>query len=225
MADFDYYVVLGVLPDAEEVVIAAAYRALAKRYHPDRWTGEPAFAHRQMAALNQAYNVLGDAAKRAAYNLTRSKPQADFCAEEEEQARAFASALQDDAARWMAACGLYPDLVTLHARLATISGQLAFAFVTSLLETKDFQRRAVLAVQLEQACLVRYFGTQAAILDYARFLIFSGHKNSAKVLNRFVSLMGADVEPGLLILRVEKELSMLRHYGADLGEPTSVETL
>jgi DnaJ-class molecular chaperone len=36
----DYYRILGVLDDAEDIVIKAAYRALAQRYHPDqtlRW--------------------------------------------------------------------------------------------------------------------------------------------------------------------------------------------
>ena len=33
--DKDYYAILGVHPSAEEAVISAAYRALAKLYHPD----------------------------------------------------------------------------------------------------------------------------------------------------------------------------------------------
>lgn len=33
----DYYATLGVTPQAEDVVIKAAYRALAQRYHPDRF--------------------------------------------------------------------------------------------------------------------------------------------------------------------------------------------
>ena len=38
-SDKDYYRILGVLDDAEDIVIKAAYRALAQRYHPDRWQG------------------------------------------------------------------------------------------------------------------------------------------------------------------------------------------
>ena len=33
----DYFAVLGVLPTAEDIVIRAVYRALAQRYHPDRF--------------------------------------------------------------------------------------------------------------------------------------------------------------------------------------------
>lgn len=32
----DYYAALGILPDAEVVVVIAAYRALASLYHPDK---------------------------------------------------------------------------------------------------------------------------------------------------------------------------------------------
>jgi molecular chaperone DnaJ len=36
-----FYQILGVQPDAEDVVIKAAYRALSQRYHPDKWAGDP----------------------------------------------------------------------------------------------------------------------------------------------------------------------------------------
>ena len=80
MADLDYYAVLGVLPDAEEVVVAAAYRALAKRYHPDHWHGEPATAHRRMSEINKANDVLGDAGRRAAYDRQRAGGAPNFAA-------------------------------------------------------------------------------------------------------------------------------------------------
>ena len=81
MSDNDLYAVLGVLPDAEEVVVSAAYRALANRYHPDRWRGDPDEAHRRMAAINEAYAVLGDRVRRAAYDRDRSqRDQADYSA-------------------------------------------------------------------------------------------------------------------------------------------------
>ena len=36
----DYYRTLGVLDDAEDIIIRAAYKALAQRYHPDKWKGD-----------------------------------------------------------------------------------------------------------------------------------------------------------------------------------------
>jgi DnaJ-class molecular chaperone len=46
------YKILGVLDDAEEVVIRAAYKALAQRYHPDKWQGSPEEAHKKMSDIS-----------------------------------------------------------------------------------------------------------------------------------------------------------------------------
>ena len=54
----DYYRILGVLDDAEEIVIRAAYKALAQRYHPDKWTGSKDEANKRMSDINEAYGVL-----------------------------------------------------------------------------------------------------------------------------------------------------------------------
>lgn len=62
-SDKDYYAVLGVAPEAEDIVIRAAFRALAQRYHPDRFGGSRDKAHARMSELNEAYGVLSDAAQ------------------------------------------------------------------------------------------------------------------------------------------------------------------
>jgi curved DNA-binding protein CbpA len=64
----DLYEVLQVHRGADPVVIRAAYRALARRNHPD-FGGNT----RQMALLNAAWTVLGDPERRAAYD---AEPQA-----------------------------------------------------------------------------------------------------------------------------------------------------
>jgi hypothetical protein len=61
----DYYAALGLAPTADETAIRAAYRRLARRYHPDV-AGPPGLP--RMRALNAAYAVLGDPEKRAAYD-------------------------------------------------------------------------------------------------------------------------------------------------------------
>ena len=63
----DYYEVLQVHPTAEPEVVRAAYRILARKYHPDH--GGDA---RRMIALNNAWDVLGDPARRAAYDASRA---------------------------------------------------------------------------------------------------------------------------------------------------------
>lgn len=67
----DYYRILGVLDDADDVVIRAAYKALAQRYHPDKWTGSKDEANKRMSEINEAYGVLSDPIKRKQYDSTR----------------------------------------------------------------------------------------------------------------------------------------------------------
>jgi curved DNA-binding protein len=62
----DYYDILQVTPNAEQEVIEAAYRRLARKYHPDV-NRDPATAAR-MRELNEAYEVLGDPRRRAEYD-------------------------------------------------------------------------------------------------------------------------------------------------------------
>ena len=64
----DYYEVLQVHPRAESEVIRAAYRTLARKYHPDVEGGNSA----RMIAINDAWDVLGDPIRRAAYDAARS---------------------------------------------------------------------------------------------------------------------------------------------------------
>ena len=66
----DYYKVLGVAPDSEDIVIQAAYRALMRRYHPDK--NSSADAARKAKEINAAYAVLSDPSQRSAYDARRS---------------------------------------------------------------------------------------------------------------------------------------------------------
>jgi curved DNA-binding protein CbpA len=66
----DAYKTLQVDPEAEDEVIAAAYRRLARKYHPDVATG--AEAARRMAALNAAWEQVGDPVRRAAFDRERA---------------------------------------------------------------------------------------------------------------------------------------------------------
>ena len=67
--DKDFYAILQVDPRAEPEVIEAAYRRLSRKYHPD--VSEAGDAARRMRDLNEAYEVLGDPARRRAYDRRR----------------------------------------------------------------------------------------------------------------------------------------------------------
>lgn len=63
----DYYEVLGVNKDASEEDIKKAYRKLAMKYHPDRNPDNPK-AEEQFKEAKEAYEMLSDGQKRAAYD-------------------------------------------------------------------------------------------------------------------------------------------------------------
>lgn len=66
-APANFYELLGVTRTASEDEIRSAYRQRAKQAHPDRAGGSV----RQMARLNEAYETLGDAEKRARYDAAQ----------------------------------------------------------------------------------------------------------------------------------------------------------
>ncbi len=73
MPERSHYDVLGVSPGAKPDAIRRAYLRQARRWHPDRPTGDA----EQMRAVNEAWEVLGDIRSRAAYDrsLARGVPR------------------------------------------------------------------------------------------------------------------------------------------------------
>ena len=67
VAKQDYYEVLSVSRDASDQELKAAYRKLAMQYHPDRNPGDAA-AEERFKQCSEAYQVLSDTDKRAAYD-------------------------------------------------------------------------------------------------------------------------------------------------------------
>lgn len=64
----DYYEVLGVSRNASAEEIKSAYRKTALKWHPDRNPGNKAEAEHKFREASEAYSVLADADKRAAYD-------------------------------------------------------------------------------------------------------------------------------------------------------------
>ena len=68
MSKRDYYEILGASRDASDADIKKAYRRLAMKHHPDRNTGDSEEAEERFKEAKEAYEVLSDANKRAAYD-------------------------------------------------------------------------------------------------------------------------------------------------------------
>jgi curved DNA-binding protein len=71
----DYYKILGVPRNAQADEIRRAYRKLAVKHHPDKNPGDKQ-AEERFKDINEAYEVLGDASKRARYDQLGSSYRA-----------------------------------------------------------------------------------------------------------------------------------------------------
>lgn len=203
---FDPYSVLGVLPGADQVVISAAYRALAQRYHPDKWQGDPKIAHDRMAAINKAYEMIGNAEARAKYDAELgTKASGEFYDDDTEKEEAFDFELKKDELDWELALDIYPDLERLRRQLGKISISLSFGFVKTMLARKDFEQRFKIADQLEKDFFIRYFGSDSEINAFAKEIILSGHKEAALKLNKYISVLGSKINTKAVITRIKKD--------------------
>lgn len=68
----DYYAVLRVKPAATQREISRAYRALMRTHHPDVDGGATGVQDGELLGIMQAFAVLGDPARRAAYDRSRT---------------------------------------------------------------------------------------------------------------------------------------------------------
>lgn len=69
-----YYEILEVHSKASQEVIEKAYRVLAKKYHPDLYSGEKKlYAEKKMRDINEAYKILSDEFLREQYDIELEK--------------------------------------------------------------------------------------------------------------------------------------------------------
>ena len=77
MAKKDYYELLGVKKNAAADEIKKSYRALAKKYHPDKNPDDKA-AEDRFKEIQEAYDVLGDSQKRSEYDQLKEAERRGF---------------------------------------------------------------------------------------------------------------------------------------------------
>lgn len=218
-SESDYYGILGVLPNAEEVVIRAAYKALAQRYHPDR-TGGDVENDRYMADINQAYSILSDPKKRREYDDSRGQGthSSDTVFDDDLNREPSSSdPLQDD---WKVALDYYPDLGDLEAMLSRISWRLSYSFRAYLLESKEFKERQAIAKSMERTFLEMYFGQEDDLVFFAKQLIDINERDALKALNRAICVLGTNAEPSIVLPPLIKKFNLPSklHY-AILSKP------
>jgi curved DNA-binding protein CbpA len=212
----DYYQILGVTPSAELAVIKAVYKALALKYHPDRNKGNLAAAAKKMAEINEAYSVLSDEQKRAAYDRSRrgSSEQDQFDDEEEGFDSEFSSMDSQIEADWRLAKKYYPDLDSILKKFSKISNSLVLPYKLYLLETKSFSNRNEIADGMIDAYLKTYFGSDEKIVEFAKYLLKNDQRAAARELNKAVKLFGKSINAAKVIevIKAEYLFEFTAHY-------------
>ena len=206
--DKDYYSNLGVLPTAETVVIRAAYKALTQRYHPDKYKETTSEAHRVMAEINEAYEVLSSPESRKKYDKIRGDKAYDASSFFDDSSSTNTTIDDLLTKKWATAIEFYPDLIQIEKNLSKVSTKLAFSYKAYLLESKNFDDRKNIALKLEQNFLELFFGNNPSILQFARNLIERGEKAAVKSLNEAIRIIGTPIEPYNIINRISMKYNL-----------------
>jgi len=206
----DYYAILGVHPTAEIAVIEAAYKALAKRYHPDVSQDNPEEAHRRMQEINEAYEVLSNTTKRKEYDDLKgsgTQEAGDFFRGEEDVEPEY-DPLDED---WKVALEYYPELEEYLNKLRRISWKLGYGFKAYIVETKNYEIGAKIYTQMYEEFIERYFGTNRSIIEFANTLIESNKKQALKELNKIVKVLDVNQafkKTAEVISKIEKKYEL-----------------
>lgn len=204
----DYYRILGVQEDADDLVIRASYLALLKRYNLDDWKGDKQQAIKILADINEAYSVLKDRYERLEYNSNRQNSQE----EDVELVKSNLSPEEIEAA-WQVACNYYDDLDVLYFNLFQISEQVANNFKLSILSSKDYQNRNKLAAKLELDYLKSQFGNDQDLLEFGKELILEeGRQDAVSELHHVVNVMGNAVLAHEVIDKISKKYQTQRFF-------------
>lgn len=199
----NYYKILGLLPSAEDFLIRAAYKALAQRYHPDKYSGSKEDANLRMAEINEAYTILSDSIKKREYDALRQSNmhtnEPEFDNQPDAQESAEFNSMDDD---WNLAIEYYPDLTQIVAKLKKINWRLANSYRIHLLSKKEFDKRFIIADTMKREFLITYFGNNERILTFAVKLITLGDRSAVRDLNKAVRIFGDNIDADRVIAKL-----------------------
>ena len=161
-----HYDVLGVATDTPPVVLKAAYRALAKEYHPDRTYQGEADPGRFIEIQN-AYAVLSDPAARHAYD--DELRQSEF------------HLVPEGAGGDGSTYG--PEIQRIHVALCLYSEALGAAFLRGVSQGANGDDPQAYGKMLEAKFFREYFGEDPDVQALARLFLLRSHTDAALMLN------------------------------------------
>jgi curved DNA-binding protein CbpA len=210
VAERTLYSVLGVDPDAPNEVVKAAYRALAKQYHPDGNGSGSQDSTAKFIELQEAYSVISDEEKRAEYDRTLSARTKDDASLGDD---VDAEISTDEI--WVATAKEHPEIDGIHQILSQYSSALANRFVLAVANCDHGSDPAGYAFELEKAYFKKYFGDTPELQGLARRLLQAGLRQEAIALNRAINEARND-NPNLEAWKVRR---ILGDFESLLDEP------
>ena len=207
----DYYATLGCAPNADQSVIQAAYRALAKKYHPDANQGSEE-SKSKFQEIQEAYEVLSDPTKRAYYDSMRAGKGGREYAPGEEYTEGSDAGDTELQKRWDIVKEYYADVDQMAVQLGRISPNLKLIFQIILLDTKAFKEARQIERNIEDIYLTRYFGENGDIKSFAKKLLLHKnlyqHADALRELNKTISVLGLEAPSEVIIHRLREKYNL-----------------
>ena len=193
----DYYAILGISTDAEPEVISAAYKALAKKYHPDVYKGSKKDSENRIREINEAYSNLSNKQKKDAYDkeFLKNKPTGSFDDFNNSDFDDNSNVFDND---WNILIEVFPQAEKRRENLSKLSQKLSFLFQAVLLEKQLGNKSEQVARNLRNDFLERYFGKNRSIQELAAKALMNNEIGIAKEINKKITLLGNDAANKIL---------------------------
>jgi len=180
----NYYQILGVATTAEQEVITAAYKALAKLYHPD--VNNSKNAQERMVEINEAYQVLSDSNRREKYNQEFNS-SSSFSSGNESEAEGLAEVLADD---WEVLISVFEDAEFYRRELFKLDQRLSVFYQLTLLTKKLGNKSKETFDVLAKAYLEEHFSSYKPLQELAVTGVTEGELKFVDDIRRKVAVLG-----------------------------------
>jgi len=179
------YETLGVPEDSSSDLISAAYKALAKAFHPDVFKGDRSFAERRLKDINNAFSILNNPEARRAYDaeLRASREYPNDTQNTPDQK-------PDDS--WRRACDFFPELKKIENDLRNLGPDLVEVFRRAVLQMKAFSDAESIKDKLTEDFAQKRFGPDKITQMVGLRALELGHRSFALKINQACSLLGGE---------------------------------
>ena len=194
----NHYDTLGVAQSAELEVIRAAFRALAKKYHPDTFSGEKSIAEEKIREINLAFEILSDPKTRKSHDeeLKKQKSSSGFESYDDfEKETAADNVLAED---WSTLIEVFPEAENIRKDLSLYSNKLAFSFQIIVLSTKSASSAEKVGAELKKDFFGKFFGKSNRLQNLAELCLTNGKRHIANEINKKVALLGSEASDRII---------------------------